>query len=71
MQFIIGNNRHQTFFSTPDEQVSNDNAARLMDAFIDKLDLQKLGFSGTVQKRRPPAICTRGTFKIVPVRLPQ
>ena len=56
MQFIIGNNRHQTFFSTPDEQVSNDNAARLMDAFIDKLDLQKLGFTGTVHKSegRPP-----------------
>jgi len=56
MQFITGNNRHQTFFSTPDDQVSNDNAARLMDAFIDKLDLQKLGFSGTVHKSegRPP-----------------
>ena len=56
MQFIIGNNRHQTFFSTLDDQVSNDNAARLMDAFIDKLDLQKLGFSGTVHKSegRPP-----------------
>ena len=56
MQFITGNNRHQTFFSTPDDQVSNDNAARLMDAFIDKLDLQKLGFTGTVHKSkcRPP-----------------
>ena len=36
MQFITGNNRHQTYFSTLDDQVSNDNAARLMDAFIDK-----------------------------------
>ena len=56
MQFIIGNNRHQTFFSTPDDQVSNYNAARLMDAFIDKLDLPKLGFTGTVHKSegRPP-----------------
>ena len=56
MQFITGDNRHQTFFSTPDEQVSNDNAARLMDAFIDKLNLQKLGFTGTIRKSesRPP-----------------
>ena len=39
MQFIQGNNRHQTFFTTPGDQVSADNAVRLMDAFIDKLDL--------------------------------
>ena len=56
MQFIQRNNRHQTFFSTLDDQVSNDNAARLMAAFIDKLDLQNLGFTGTVHKSevRPP-----------------
>ena len=50
MQFIQGNNQHQTYFSTPDDQVSADNAARLMDAFIDKLDLQKLSLSRTVHK---------------------
>src|SRR5664279_429574 len=56
MQFIQGNNRHQTYFTTPDDQVSADNAVRLIDAFIDKLDLQQLGFSGTVHKSegRPP-----------------
>jgi len=56
MQFIQGNNRHQTCFTTPDDQVSADNAVRLMDAFIDKLDLQKLGFTCTVHKSegRPP-----------------
>ena len=56
MQFIQGNNRHQTYFTTADEQVSADNAVRLMDAFIDKLDLKKLGFTGTVHKSegRPP-----------------
>ena len=56
MQFIQGNNRHQTYFTTPDDQVSADNAVRLMDAFIDKLDLQQLGFTGTVHKSegRPP-----------------
>jgi transposase len=56
MQFIQGNNRHQTYFATLDDQVAPDNAVRLMDAFIDKLDLQKLGFTNTVHKAegRPP-----------------
>ena len=48
MQFIQGNNRHQTFFSTLEDQVAADNPVRLIDAFIDKLDLQKLGFQKTV-----------------------
>jgi transposase len=70
MQFIQGNNRHQTYFTTPDEQVSADNAARLMDAFVDKLNLQKLGFTGTVHKTegRPPYTPAR-TFKIISVWL--
>ena len=56
MLFIAGINRHRTFFSTLDDKVSIDNAARLMGAFIDKPDLQKSGFTGTVHKSegRPP-----------------
>lgn len=56
MQFIQGNNRYQTFFITLEEQVGADNAVRLMDAFVDKLDLQKLGFTNTIHKSegRPP-----------------
>ncbi|MFC4231586.1 transposase [Parasediminibacterium paludis] len=56
MQFIPGNNRHQTYFSTLDEQVTADNSVRLIDAFIDKLDMQRLGFTGIVHKSegRPP-----------------
>jgi transposase len=56
MQFILGTNRHQTYFNTLEDQVSADNVVRLMDAFIDKLDLQQLGFTGTVHKgeSRPP-----------------
>ena len=50
MQFIQGNNRYQTFFITLEEQVSADNAVRLTDAFVDKLDLQKLGFTNTIHK---------------------
>ena len=56
MQFIQGTNRYQTYFATLEDQVSTDNPVRLIDAFIDKLDLQQLGFSNTVHKSegRPP-----------------
>ena len=56
MQFIQGQHRQQTYFATLEDQVATDNAVRLMDAFIDKLDLQKLGFQKTVHKSegRPP-----------------
>ena len=56
MQFITGNNRQQTYFSTLEDQVAADNPVRLIDAFIDKLDLQKMGFSKTVHhsEGRPP-----------------
>jgi len=56
MQFITGNNRQQTFFITLEDQVAADNPVRLIDAFIDKLDLQKMGFTKTVHKSegRPP-----------------
>jgi transposase len=50
MQFIPGSNRHQSYFSTLEDQVSADNAVRLIDAFIDKLDLYQLGFTNTVHK---------------------
>ena len=56
MQFIQGSNRYQTFFITLEEQVSTDNPVKLIDAFVDKLDLQELGFTNTVHKSegRPP-----------------
>jgi transposase len=56
MQFIPGSNRHQSYFSTLEDQVSADNAVRLIDAFIDKLDLYQLGITNTVHKSegRPP-----------------
>ena len=56
MQFIQGNNRHQTYFGTLEDQVGVENPVRLMDAFIDKLDLLQLGFTKTIHKSegRPP-----------------
>ena len=56
MQYIQGSSRHQTYFASLDEQVGADNGVRLIDAFIDKLDLRKLGFSKTLHNSegRPP-----------------
>jgi hypothetical protein len=48
MQYIQGNNHTQTYFIALDDQSAAANTVRLMDAFIDKLDLQKLGFCKTV-----------------------
>jgi transposase len=50
IQFITGSNRHQTFFSTLEDQVTADNLMQLIDAFVDKLDLQKMGFIQTFHK---------------------
>jgi transposase len=56
MGYIQGNNRHQSYFSTLEDQVSADNGVRLIDAFVDKLDLQQLCFTKTSSKTegRPP-----------------
>ncbi len=56
MQYIQGNNRHQSYFSTLEDQVNADNSVRLVEAFIDKLDLYQLCFTNTVHKSegRPP-----------------
>jgi transposase len=56
MEYIRGTSRHQSYFSTLEEQVSADNPVRLIDAFIDKLGLYQLGFTNTVHKSegRPP-----------------
>lgn len=56
MQYIQGSNRQQSYFSTLEQQVAANNAVRLIDVFIDKLELDKLGFIKTVHKSegRPP-----------------
>ena len=52
MQFITGNHRHQTFFLAFKEQVSALNAVRLIDTFIDKHDLVKMGFTKAIHKSK-------------------
>lgn len=45
MQFKQGQQRQQTYFATLEDQVASDNPVRLIDAFIEKLELQQLGFA--------------------------
>ena len=56
MNFITGTNRDQTYFTTLDDLVSADNPVRLIDAFVQKLNLEKIGFGKLVHKSegRPP-----------------
>ena len=65
MNYITGTHRHQIYFATLDDQVSADNAVRLMDAFVDKLDLAKLGFTNTVHNLFT-AILFNVPYKILP-----
>ena len=54
MQFIHGKNRHQTYFTTADEQITADNLEGLIDASKNKIQLQQLGFTNTVPKSDAP-----------------
>ena len=60
MGFAQGVNRNQLlmFPQSLDEYIAEDNPVRLIDAFVDTLDLQALGFEHAVPKEtgRPPII---------------
>ena len=47
-RFIEGEHRTQStlFPERLDEYIAQDNAIRVIDVFVDKLDLQELGFTG-------------------------
>ena len=45
--FIQGKNRYQSYFTTADKQINVDDAVGLIDAFVDKLELDILGLVNT------------------------
>lgn len=45
MNRIVGQSREQVEFGCLEDAISQDNSVRVMDAFVDKLDLNKLGFN--------------------------
>lgn len=56
MHFIQGTNRHQMQFLSPDDMITSDNPVRIIDAFVDKVDVQRIGVvSASLRSEgRPP-----------------
>jgi len=56
MDYIQPVNRHQMSFGSIDEQIEADNPVRFIEAFVEQLDLQQLGYNFNILKTegRPP-----------------
>ena len=56
MHFIQGVDRQQVQFISLDDLITPDNAVRILNAFVDKVDFVQLHFTGAVHKSkgRPP-----------------
>jgi hypothetical protein len=44
MEFIVGVDRQQMQLLSMEDAINQNNIVRFVDAFVDKLDLEKLGF---------------------------
>ncbi|MEM0544164.1 transposase, partial [Flavobacterium sp. j3] len=65
MQHISGISRHQLQVSSLEDTISQDNPIRFIDAFVNLIDLEKLGFTPRVLKTEGrPSFDTRVFLKI-------
>jgi len=65
MQHISSKNRHQIEFTSLDDLIEADNTVRFVDAFVDKLELNKLGFTlNTLKKEGRPSYQSNLFLKI-------
>jgi transposase len=55
MKIIQGTSRQQMQFSSLDDFVSTENPVRIIDAFVEKLDLKKIGIGETKRQKKQPA----------------
>jgi transposase len=55
MPTLTGINRHQITFTDLETQIEKDNEIRFIDAFVDKLDLKKLGIQSLTQSEKKKA----------------
>ena len=56
MQHILSKNRHQIEFKRLEDLIEANNSVRFIDAFVDKLELNKLGFTlNTLKKEGRPS----------------
>ena len=58
MGYITGHSRHQVtlFPETIDDYITDDNPVKVIDAFVNELDLKQLGFKNAIENStgRPP-----------------
>ena len=65
MQHIIGIARNQMVFTSLDQNISDDNPVRFIDAFVENIDLQGLYFElQTLKTEGRPSYCTKIFLKI-------
>ena len=60
MKTIQGTSRHQMQFSSLDNLITADNAVRIIDAFVEKLDLAKLGIQNKPAVSQPSKVNSGG-----------
>ena len=73
-RFVEGEDRRQTTLlpDCVDDYVSEENPVRVIDAFVDELDLAVLGFEGAVPEATGrPAYHPGDAAEDLPLRLPQ
>jgi transposase len=52
MRTILGKSRHQVQFSSLDELIAPDNRVRMLDAFVEKLDMRGIGIKQTKTEKQ-------------------
>ena len=66
MKYIEGENRHQkTYFpDVIDDYITSENPARVIDAFVDNLDLKSLGIQNSPKETGRPPYDPRDMLKL-------
>lgn len=65
MNYITGQDRHQLEFVSLEDRISKDNTVRFIDAFVEEIDLNKLGFVvKTIKSEGRPAYDSKMFLKI-------
>ena len=72
-RFIEGQDRHQVTLlpESLDDFIAEDNAVRVVDAFVEELDLPALGFQGTQAAETGRPSSPRRAAEDLHLRLPQ
>jgi len=72
MQHITGTDRDQLFFTSLAQDISSDNPVRFIEAFVEQIDLLRLGFQlQTIKTEGRPSFATKLFFKNIFVWISQ